>query len=55
MEIEPFWHHFWTFNIFELFDLKIRFFGDNQKLTPKNHQYGVKWKKWPQFPIFCHF
>ena len=50
MELEPFWHHFWTFNIFELFDLKIRFFfWRKSKMNPKNHQYRVKWT---QFPIF---
>ena len=27
MAVEPFWHHFWTFDIFELFDANIAFFG----------------------------
>ena len=32
MELEPFWHHFWTFSFFKLFDLKIHFLGKkNQK------------------------
>ena len=26
-----------------------------QKLTLKNHQYRVKWKKLSKFPISCHF
>ena len=27
MAVEPFWYHFWTFDIFELFDANIAFFG----------------------------
>ena len=24
-------------------------------VDPKSHQYRVKWRKFPKFPIFCHF
>ena len=24
-------------------------------VDPKSHQYKVKWRKWPKFPIFGHF
>ena len=30
IELEPFWHHFWTFRFFQLFDQKIRFLGKKQ-------------------------
>ena len=51
MEIEPFWHHFWTFSFFQLCDQKIRFLGEKliKNCPKKSHESSVNLiKKWKQ-------
>ena len=40
IELEPFWHHFWTFRFFELFDQKVRFPGE-KKIPKESHRSFV--------------
>ena len=53
MELEPFWHHFWSFTFFELFYQKLRFPLEKIYFFPKK-AISLEWiwlKKWTKIAL----